>query len=115
MGPSVSAVSLGSGAREIILTAKRYDAETMREYGFVNEVVADGELLDRARELSGELAQGPPLAQEVTKNAMLAGQYNIEAGLRAESDAFGLLWTTEDTVEGIDAFLNRRDSKFEGE
>lgn len=101
-------------AREIILTAERYDAETMHEYGFVNEVVADEELLDRARELAGELAQGPPIAQEVTKNAMLAGRNDMEAGFRAESDGFGLLWTTEDTVEGIDAFRDRRTPEFEG-
>lgn len=101
-------------AREIILTADRYDAETMREYGFVNEVVPDGELLDRALEFAGDLAEGPPLAQMATKNAMLAGQGDMEGGLRAESDAFGLLWTTEDTVEGIDAFRDRRTPEFEG-
>lgn len=101
-------------AREILLTAKRYDAEVMREYGFVNEVVDDENLEERALELAASLAQGPPLAQEAVKNAMLAGRNDIEAGLRAESDAFGLLWTTEDPVEGIDAFHDRRDPEFEG-
>jgi enoyl-CoA hydratase/3-hydroxyacyl-CoA dehydrogenase len=45
---------------------------------------------------------------------MLAGRNDLEAGLRAESDAFGLLWTTQDTVEGIDAFHDRREPEFEG-
>lgn len=101
-------------AREIVLTAQRYDAETMREYGFVNEVVTDEELLDRALELSTDLARGAPLAQEAAKNAMHAGRIDPEAGLRAESDAFGLLWTTRDTAEGIDAFHDRRSPEFEG-
>lgn len=102
-------------AREILLTAERYDAETMREYGFVNELVDDEDLTDRALELATELADGPPLAQAATKNAMLAGRTDTEAGLRAESDAFGLLWTTEDAVEGVDAFRNRRSPEFEGQ
>lgn len=101
-------------AREIILTADHYDAETMHEYGFVNEVVNDEELTDRALELAAKLAEGAPLAQRALKNAMLVGQNDIEAGLQTESDAFGLLWTTQDTVEGIDAFHDSRTPEFEG-
>ena len=101
-------------AREIILTAERYDAETMQEYGFVNDVVDSEELLDRALEMAGKLAQGPPLAHEATKNAMLAGRDDTDSGLRSESDAFGLLWTTQDTVTGLDAFQDRRQPEFEG-
>jgi enoyl-CoA hydratase/3-hydroxyacyl-CoA dehydrogenase len=101
-------------AREIIFTADRFDAETMYDYGFVNEVVDNVDLLDRAEELATNLAQGPPLAQGTTKRAMIAGQTDIDAGLAAESDGFGLLWTTADSLEGIDAFVNQRDPEFEG-
>lgn len=101
-------------AREILLTAERYDAETMSEYGFVNQVVDDEDVIDRALELAAQLAQGAPLAQKATKNAMLAGRTDPEAGLRAEAEAFGLLWTTQDTIEGIDAFQDRRPPAFEG-
>ncbi|MFT4884070.1 MAG: enoyl-CoA hydratase/3-hydroxyacyl-CoA dehydrogenase [Natronomonas sp.] len=101
-------------AREIVLTAERYDAETMYDYGFVNEVVDDEDLEERALELAATLAEGAPLAQKATKAAMLAGRDDLDAGLQAESDAFGLLWTTEDTREGIDAFHDRREPDFEG-
>lgn len=101
-------------AREILMTANRYDAEIMYDYGFVNEVVTDGEFDGRVIELATDLARGPPRAYEALKNAMFAGQNDLEAGLRAESDSFGLLWTTEDTAEGIDAFHDRRDPEFQG-
>lgn len=86
----------------------------MQEYGFVNEVVDDEELADRALELAAKLAKGAPLAQKAVKNAMLVGQNDLEAGLQTESDAFGLLWTTQDTIEGIDAFHDGRTPEFEG-
>jgi enoyl-CoA hydratase/3-hydroxyacyl-CoA dehydrogenase len=101
-------------AREIVFTAERYDAETMYDYGFVNEVVDDDEIDERALEVATDLAAGPPLAHKATKMAMHAGRDDIDAGLQAESDAFGLLWTTEDTREGIDAFHDRREPEFEG-
>lgn len=65
-------------------------------------------------ELAAKLAEGAPLAQRALKNVMLVGQNDIEAGLQTESDAFGLLWTTQDTIEGIDAFHNSRTPEFEG-
>lgn len=72
------------------------------------------ELADRALELAAKLAKGAPLAQKAVKNAMLVGQNDLEAGLQTESDAFGLLWTTQDTIEGIDAFHDGRTPEFEG-
>jgi hypothetical protein len=87
----------------------------MYDYGFVNEVVADEEFDERVIELTADLARGPPRAHEVVKNAMLAGENDIEAGLRAESDSFGRLWTTEDIIKGIDAFHDRRDPEFQGD
>lgn len=85
----------------------------MADYGFVNEVVKDAE--ERAVEFAAEIASGPPLAQRVTKQAMLSGRNDIEAGLDAEATGFGLLWTADDTFEGIDAFVNEREPSFEGE
>ena len=106
---------VGEGrAKEIILTAERYDAETMRDYGFLNEVVGNGELLDRATGLAADLAAGPPIAQEMTKTAMLKGREDTEAGLEVEAGAFGHLLNTEDLMEGVAAFTSDRDPEFEG-
>jgi len=103
-----------SRAKEIILTADRFDAETMAEYGFVNEVVENEELADRAFELAAELAAGPPIATAFVKRAMLTGREDTEAGLEIEAQSFGHLLATEDLMEGIAAFSGDEDPEFEG-
>jgi len=103
-----------SRAKEIIFTAERYDAETMESYGFLNEVVEDGELEERAWELARDLAAGPPIAQTFTKRAMLAGREDTDAGLEVESQAFGHLMNTEDLMEGVTAFMGDEEPEFEG-
>ncbi len=106
---------VGEGrAREIIFTADQYDAETMADYGFVNEVVGNDELEERAIEWAADLAAGPPIAQKLTKRAMLAGRDDTEAGLEAEALAFGHLMSTDDLMEGITAFMEDREPEFEG-
>jgi enoyl-CoA hydratase/3-hydroxyacyl-CoA dehydrogenase len=106
---------VGEGrAKEIIFTADRYDAETMAEYGFLNEVVDNDELDERAIELADELARGPPLAMEFTKKAMSAGRDDTEAGLEVESFAFGHLITTDDVIEGVTKLQSDEEPEFEG-
>ncbi|MEF8853377.1 MAG: 3-hydroxyacyl-CoA dehydrogenase NAD-binding domain-containing protein [Haloarculaceae archaeon] len=107
---------VGEGrAKEIIFTAKNdYDAETMYDYGFVNEVVGPEEYDDRKWELARDLAAGPPVAQRLTKRAMLAGRDDIDAGLELEASSFGHLFTTDDVWEGLAAFQQDRDPEFEG-
>ncbi|PGF18137.1 3-hydroxyacyl-CoA dehydrogenase [Natrinema sp. CBA1119] len=107
---------IGEGrAKEIILTAERYDAETMADYGFVNEVVDSDGLEARALELATDLAGGPPIAQKFTKRAMLAGRDDTEAGLEYEASAFGHLMATDDLMEGIMAFMGDEEPNFQGE
>ncbi|MDY6764555.1 MAG: enoyl-CoA hydratase-related protein, partial [Halobacteria archaeon] len=106
---------VGQGrAKEIIFTAERFDAETMYEYGFVNEVVENDEFDERAYELAADLAAGPPVAHKFTKRAMNKGWENIEAGFEIESEAFGHIFNTEDLMEGISAFMSDREPEFEG-
>jgi len=104
-----------SRAKEIILTADRYDAEEMADYGFVNEVVSPSEFEDRVHELAADLAAGPPVAQRFTKRAMHAGRDDTEAGLELEAAAFGHLVGTDDLMEGVSAFMEDRDPEFTGE
>ncbi len=106
---------VGEGrAKEIIFTAERYDAEEMADYGFVNEVVPNDEIDERALELAADLAAGPPVAQELTKKAMLAGRDDTDAGLEVEAQAFGHLIGTDDVMEGITAFMGDGDPDFQG-
>jgi enoyl-CoA hydratase/3-hydroxyacyl-CoA dehydrogenase len=106
---------VGEGrAKEIIFTAERYDAETMADYGFVNEVVSGDELTDRAWELAESLAAGPPIAQKYTKRAMHAGRADGEAGLEVEAMGFGHVMNTDDLMEGMTAFMGDGEPEFEG-
>ena len=106
---------VGEGrAKEIIFTADRYDAAEMERYGFLNEVVANDELEERAMELATDLAAGPPVAQRYTKRAMLAGRDDTDAGLEIEAQAFGQLMNTDDLMEGVMAFMSNEEPEFEG-
>ena len=106
---------VGEGrAKEIIFTAERYDAETMADYGFLNEVHEPGALDERAWELARDLAAGPPVAQRYTKQAMLAGRDDTDAGLAVEAQAFGQLMNTDDLMEGVMAFMGDDEPEFEG-
>ena len=106
---------LGEGrAKEIILTAERFDPETMAEYGFVNEVVDADDLEERALELAADLAAGPPVATGFVKRAMVRGRDDTDAGLEIEAQAFGHAVGTEDLTEGITAFMNDEKPEFEG-
>ncbi|PSP58903.1 3-hydroxyacyl-CoA dehydrogenase [Halobacteriales archaeon QH_7_66_36] len=104
-----------SRAKEIVFTAERYDAETMYEYDVVNEVVPNDEFDERAHELAADFAAGPPVARDLTKQVMLKGAEDIDAGLELEAQAFGHLLGTDDLMEGITAFMGDDEPEFEGE
>ena len=100
-------------AKEIVLTAERYEASEMAAFGFVNEVV-EGDLGDAAFERAADLTAGPPLAQKFAKRAMLRGWEDADAGLEIEAQAFGHLANTDDLMEGVTAFMGDSEPEFEG-
>jgi enoyl-CoA hydratase/3-hydroxyacyl-CoA dehydrogenase len=103
-----------SRAREIIFTADHYEAETMHDWGFVNRLVGNDELEQKALELAEDLAAGPPLAMEYAKKAMLAGRDDTDSGLETEAFAFGHLITTDDVMEGVSKIQSDEDPEFKG-
>ncbi len=104
-----------SRAREVVLTGERYDAETMADYGFVNEVVDAEAFEERALDVTANVAAGPPVAHDSIKRAMLAGRDDTDAGLEVEAQAFGHLLGTDDMLEGVSAFFGDEEPDFEGE
>lgn len=97
-------------AMELILTGRRITAREAEAMGLVTEVVepADGTLA-RALELAGVVAQMPRAAVEAAKAAVVAAeQLPLREGLRFERDRFEALFDTEDQVEGMSAFLEKR-------
>ena len=102
-------------AKEIILTGKKdYRAEILYQYGFINEVVDDEHLQERAVEVAKQISEGPPLAQELIKRAMLVGRNDIKNGFDIEREGLGQLIGTEDIIEGMSAFMSKREPKFKG-
>jgi enoyl-CoA hydratase/carnithine racemase len=102
-------------AMEIVLTGRRVDAAEARELGFVNRVVEGDGWLEAALELARDVAKQPPIAARLAKQAVIAAdETTIGAGLEEERRLYELTMATEDRVEGMKAFLEKREPKFEG-
>jgi enoyl-CoA hydratase/carnithine racemase len=102
-------------AMEYVLTGRRFDAEMALEMGLVNKVVKKGGWLQEALELARTVAERPPIAARLAKQAVLtAEETGLSAGLEAERRLYELAMATEDRVEGMRAFLEKREPKFEG-
>jgi len=102
-------------AKEMIFSGRRIKAEEARTVNLVNRVVPEGEALDVARELAGEIASNGPVAVRHAKAATNKAQdLDLESGLDYEADQFALLFGTEDAREGMGAFVEKREAKFKG-
>jgi enoyl-CoA hydratase/3-hydroxyacyl-CoA dehydrogenase len=87
-------------------------AEEAFELGLANRVVDDHELLDEALAWARKLSAQAPLALAQVKRVSSAG--DLDAGLRAEQEAFGSVFMSDDAREGIAAFLSKRAPHFRG-
>jgi len=102
-------------AMELVLTGRRIDAAEAERLGIVNKVAPRGGWLDVALELAGVVAQRPPLAVRFAKQAVLAADETpLAAGLENERRLFELAMATEDRVEGMTAFVEKRPPEFRG-
>jgi enoyl-CoA hydratase/carnithine racemase len=102
-------------AKELVLLGERIDAERAAALGVVTEAVPDGAALDRALEIARRLAELPPLAVAVAKQAVDAmADASRDAGLLVERLGYGLLAQTADAREAAVAFTEKRPPRFEG-
>jgi enoyl-CoA hydratase/carnithine racemase len=96
-------------AMELVLTGRRIDAHEAERLGIVNRVVERTLWLDTALDLAGVVAERPPLAVRFGKQAVLAADETpLAAGLEQERRLFELAMATEDRVEGMTAFVEKR-------
>jgi enoyl-CoA hydratase/3-hydroxyacyl-CoA dehydrogenase len=99
-------------ALEMNLVGDPVLADEAFEFGLVNRVVEDHELLDTALAWAHKLAQAAPLALEQIKRVSAAG--DLDTGIENEKRAFATAFASEDAKEGIAAFLGKRAAHFQG-
>ena len=99
-------------ALEMNLTGESVGADEAYEYGLVNRVVADHELLDTALAWARKLASQPPLAVRHIKQT--SSDPSLDAGLEAEQRAFAEVFATDDAREGVAAFVEKRQARWRG-
>jgi len=96
-------------ALEMILSGNPVDAATAERIGLVNAVFEPAELHAKVRAVATHLLTRGPLAMAMALEAVLRGtSTSQEEGLRIECDLFGLVSSTADMREGLNAFLEKR-------
>ena len=108
---------VGKGkATELILTAKLIEAQEAHRIGLVHRVVPHQEVFPEVEKLAREIASKAPIALRYAKETVNKGlDLTLEQGLRLECDLYMLLHTTRDRIEGVKAFLEKRQPHFRGE
>ena len=104
---------VGKGrALEMILTGGMIAAGKALEYGLVNDVVEQEELLEAAKKIALKICSNAPSAIEAAINAVNAGFDVNQNGYEVEKQAFGSCFGTADFKEGTTAFLQKRKPEF---
>jgi len=102
-------------AMELVLTGKRFTALEAEQMGLVNKVSEKKKWLADAIELAATIARRPPIAARLAKQAVnAADETSLAAGLENERRLYELAMATEDRIEGMQAFIEKRRGNFEG-
>ncbi len=102
-------------ALELMLTGDRIDAAEAERIGAVNRVVAPDELEAAVDELAGKLASKSPAILRLGRDAFYASQdMAFDEALHFLQAQFSVLLQCEDVVEGVSAFLEKRDPEWKG-
>ena len=106
---------IGKGrALELLMSGNMIDANTALQYGLVNYVVAQDELLDKAKSILAVINSKAPIAVENCITAANAVFDETKNGFELEVELFSKCFTTDDMKEGTSAFLEKRKPNFVG-
>jgi len=102
-------------AMELLLTGDLIEASEMFDLGFLNHVVPEDQVLPKAFEIAGKIAENGPLAVKAIRKSIRAnvGLPEVEA-MRQESEIAMPVFATEDAQEGPRAFMEKRKPVYRG-
>lgn len=102
-------------AIELIVSAQMIDAARAESLGIVNGVLPQDKLMEHCLSLAGKISSNAPLAVSAALEAAIRGaEMEMGAALRLESALFGVIGSTEDMHDGLQAFLDKRKPSFRG-
>jgi enoyl-CoA hydratase/carnithine racemase len=103
-------------AKELIMSARRFDAVKARAWGLVNEVFPSEQLLDETLQTAARIAANAPIAVRQARQAIHRGlQMSLSDGLAFEIEVYNRTVPTSDRREGVKAFNEKRAPEFKGE
>ncbi len=112
---AIQAVGL-SRAKRMVMTGELFDAETMRDWGFFDEILSDDQAEDRIFAAARTYAELPPIAVQMIKRSANAWAGALDqAVMHADADQWLLASRTEDFREGVEAFRQKRPPSYRGD
>ena len=108
---------LGLGkTKELVFTGEMIDAQEALRIGLVEKVVPHDKIMEEAMALAGSIAKCGPLAVRLSKTAINAGsEMDLQKALLLEKSLVSICFDSSDRVEGMEAFLEKREPSFSGE
>lgn len=108
---------IGTGkAKELLMLGKVIPAKEAKEIGLVNKIASPEKLEDEVKELAGKLSKKPPIALALLKQIVKYGDNTPpNVGETLESLGFDAVFATKDASQGIQAFLENKETEFKGE
>lgn len=102
-------------ARQLLFTAAKIDAAEALRIGLVNEVLDKDALMPRAQAIAAQIAKNAPIAVAYAKkSARMAEETDLRTANEFEMSMIALTFTTEDTSEGLRAFIEKRAPEWKG-
>jgi enoyl-CoA hydratase len=102
-------------AKELIFTGRRMKVDEAKAAGLVNHVVPAGQARAKALEIARTVAANGPVAVRQAKKAIMAGlDRDLESAINLAIEAYNVTVETEDRLEGVRAFNEKRKPEFRG-